>query len=113
MVPPLQASPLWQGFALRQQAWPAAPHATHMPGVPLVELRPMQVNPVPVQVPKAPLPQQGCPSAPQVPHWAPDVLSKHPIEPVQAVTPPSVCPKVVVQQASPAPPQAPQVPPEV
>jgi len=67
MVPP-QVRPLWQGVALRQQGWPAAPQATHMPGVPLVEARPLQVKPEPVQVPKPPLPQQGCPSAPQVPH---------------------------------------------
>jgi len=41
-----------------------------MPGVPAPALRPVQANPV-EQVPLLPVPQQGWPSPPQVPHWLP------------------------------------------
>jgi len=113
-VPALQVRPLWHRLAPKQHGWPAAPQATQLPGVPLAEFRPLHANPEPVQVPNEPPPQQGCPSAPQVPHWlVTDAPSKHPSEPVQAVGPPSVGNRGVEQQVCPAPPQVSHIPPDV
>jgi hypothetical protein len=47
-----------------------------VPGVPFVRLRPEQTCPVTEQEP-LPVPQQGCPSAPQVPHLSPPEARTH------------------------------------
>jgi hypothetical protein len=60
-----------------------------------------------LQVALFPAPQQGCPEAPQAPHWFPAVATTQPSGVVQATTPPSTA---CVQQAWPAPPQGLQVP---
>ena len=63
------------------------------------------------QVPLPPVPQQDSPAAPQVEHALPALFSTHPRAPVQALTPPSTAgPPVAVQQGSPDPPHAEQVP---
>jgi hypothetical protein len=107
----LQVRPLWQRLAPLQQGCPAAPHATHVPAVPLEW--PLQARPDPVQVPLK-VPQQGCPCPPQEPHCPfPDAPTMHPSEPVHAGTPPSAGgPKPPLpQQGCPSPPHASHVPP--
>jgi hypothetical protein len=66
------------------------PQAAQVPGIPVVEFRPVQAKPEPLQVPAKLLPQQDWPSAPQAPHSLPEAPSRQPREPVQAATPPSV-----------------------
>ena len=80
-------------------------------------MRPEQPKPV-LQVPLFPVPQHGCPSAPQVPHWFPAVAIMQDSAVMQAVTvaPPSAPPSVppgpppVGQQGCPAPPQVAHMP---
>src|SRR4051794_30554356 len=92
-----------------QQGWPAAPHMPQVPGMLEPAFRPAQPNPV-EQVPLLPEPQQGWPLPPQVPHAAPVAASMQPSPLVQALTPPSPPPPMVVQQGWPVAPQAPHVP---
>jgi hypothetical protein len=50
-----------------QQGWPVPPQVAHMPGAPLALFRPAHASPL-LQVPLLPVPQQGCPGPPQLPH---------------------------------------------
>ena len=104
LTPPSPPPPM-----VAQQGWPVPPHAPQVPGIPEPVFRPTQANPV-EQVPLLPEPQQGWLSPPQVPQAAPVVASMQPSPDMQALTPPSPPPPMVVQQGWPAPPQAPHVP---
>jgi hypothetical protein len=71
-------------------------------------LRPVQARPKPaVQLPLLPVPQQGWPAAPQVPHWLPVVPTKQVSGAMHWVMPAS---GTAVQQTWPLPPQGPHMP---
>ena len=65
-----------------QQGWPGPPHRAQVPGLPIP--RPPQPRRVP-QSPSPPVPQQGCPAPPQVPHLLPVALTTQPIPDWQAM----------------------------
>jgi len=67
---------------------PASGIAPQVPGIPIPRFRPVHARPA-VQVPALPVPQQGWPAAPQVPHWFPAVASTQASGAAQAMTPPS------------------------
>jgi hypothetical protein len=77
VAPIMQASGIMQGRVpppsapppvLGQQSCPAPPHAAHIPGTPMLSSRPPQARPGVGHEPLLPVPQQGWPAAPQVPH---------------------------------------------
>ena len=98
--------PTCDGYSLKgtSAAPPSIGAVPQVPGVPAVRLRPEHTRPV-LQVPLFPVPQQGCPEAPQVVQESPLVASTQLSGEVQAVTPPSrTGPPVVAQQSCPFPP---------
>lgn len=81
-----------------------------VPGVLSARSRPEQVSPA-EQSPLRPVPQQGCPSAPQAAHTFAVGARMHSWGSVQAATPPSTrAPPVVGQQSWSKPPHGEQVP---
>jgi hypothetical protein len=95
-----------------QQGWPTPPQVAHIPGIPIPFIRPVQAKPA-VQVPLLPVPQQACPSPPQVPHWLPAADTMQARSVMQAVTAPASAPPpppMVGQQGCPVPPQAAHIP---
>jgi hypothetical protein len=99
-VPPVQ------GVAPPQHACPSAPQAVQVPAVPLARALPVQANPVAVQVPLFPVPQQGCPDPPQAPHMLPPAETMH----CRLLSQEPPLPPPPGQQGWPAPPHALQVP---
>jgi hypothetical protein len=84
-----------------QQASPLAPHAVHVPGMPIPALRPVQMFVALVQVPALPTPQHGPLRAPQAPHEFAVAPTKQPSGAVHMLP---------AQQASPLAPHTVHVP---
>jgi hypothetical protein len=93
-----------------QQAWPVPPQGPQVPVANVAVARPEQASVATLHEPVLPVPQQACPSAPQVPHWLPVAVSMQPMLVWHWLVPPSPPPPPPAQQAWPVPPQGPQVP---